>query len=219
MVTKKTAKWIVVFAAAAIALALLIWYFVWAGGKIDTEFVSLEGYKNVAVPEAMAADDADPAALQEFVWSAVLDTAVVKDAAWEDAGVQADRQALIDRILGQYTVAAEAQQMDLAAYLAEQGIEEAAFREQIEASAKEQVKQALIADAIADRMRLVSGSGAYRAELKKLAQAYEYEDLAALEQTAKSTFGEDAYEAELRNIVTAKVVKEWLAAHCTPVAE
>ena len=84
------------------------------------------------------------------------------------------------------------------------------FEAQVDEAAKSSVKQQLVTDAIADKEKIKMDDKEYEKQLKKIADAYGYEDIKAVKEAAS--------EEDLKEIALNNLVKEWLTEHCVQVA-
>ena len=87
------------------------------------------------------------------------------------------------------------------------------FEAQVDEAAKSSVKQQLVTDAIADKEKIKMDDKEYEKQLKKIADAYGYEDVKAVKAVKEAASEEDLKEIALNNMV-----KEWLTEHCVQVA-
>ena len=152
------------------------------------------------------AENSFNSSLQEAAWSAVLEKAEVKKYP------EGEPDASIEEMKAQYTSAAEYYGMTLEDFLSTYyGTTEEDFTEQMKTAAETNVKNKLVADAIADKEKLVPSDDEYQEEFVKLAEQYGYEDADSLIEAA----GEDT----LKDIVVQNRVKAFIAENAIRVKE
>ena len=84
------------------------------------------------------------------------------------------------------------------------------FEQQVEDVAKENIKQKMAPEAIADKEKIKLADETYEKELKELADLYGYTDVDSLKEAAS--------EEDLKDIVLNNLVKDWVREHCVQVA-
>ena len=143
--------------------------------------------------------------LTQKVWQKVLDNTKVKKYPKKKV------KEISDSLVEQYKTAAEYYQTDYETFLKEQmGSSVEDFEAQVDEAAKSSVKQQLVTDAIADKEKIKMDDKEYEKQLKKIADAYGYEDIKAVKEAAS--------EEDLKEIALNNMVKEWLTEHCVQVA-
>lgn len=139
--------------------------------------------------------------LQDAVWNAVLEKAEVEE--YPENEVKKISGSLIQ----QYKDMAEGSGMDYETFVqAQMGITAEEFEKQAEEAAKVELKQRLVADAIAEEEKLLPDDDGLEKEYQKLAELYGYQDV----DTLKELVDEDS----LKELVVQNLVKEWLADNC-----
>lgn len=143
--------------------------------------------------------------LEQEVWDKVLENTEVKKYPEDEV------EEMLDSLKEQYESAAEYYNTDFETFLSEQmGMTEEQFDEEARSAVEASVKENMVTEAIADKEKIEVSDDIYEAELKELAEMYDYEDVDALKESAE--------EEDLKNIVLSNLVKEWLADHCIQVA-
>ena len=182
--------------------------------ELNDEFVKTVSEKSKNVKEykkevkKQLEDDAQTTykdTLTQEVWQKVLDNTQVKKYTKKKV------KELSDSLVEQYKTAAEYYQTDYETFLKEQmGSSVEDFEAQVDEAAKSSVKQQLVTDAIADKEKIKMDDKEYEKQLKKIADAYGYEDVKAVKEAAS--------EEDLKEIALNNMVKEWLTEHCVQVA-
>lgn len=184
--------------------------------ELNDEFVQTVSEKSTTVEEyeeevrSLLEENANmdhDYALQDAVWSAVLEKAeVVKYP-------EGEVEELTETLIEQYKSMAEYYGMDYETFIVEQmGYTVEDFEAQAVVAAENSVKMQLVAKAIADAEKLVPTEEEYQAEYDELCETYGYADKEALIAAAGS-------EEDLQAIVLENIVIEWLAENCVQVNE
>ena len=144
--------------------------------------------------------------LQQNAWQAVLENTEVNEYPQEKVDEMADS------LIRQYKDAAEYYGMEYEDFVEQQmGYSMEDFETEVDAVAKENVKDELAVEAIAKAEKIELTDEAYEEQVKTMAEEYGYEDADAM----KEAFDEDTLkQAALKNLVMA-FVKE----NCLQVAE
>ena len=176
--------------------------------SVSTESTTVEEYEKEvrAMLEESAAADYDYA-LQDAVWSAVLEKAeVVKYPEGEVEDLTASLITQYEEMATYYGVDYETFIADYMGYTVED------FEAQAKVAAEESVKMQLVAKAIADAEKIVPTEKEYQEEYEALCEEYGYADVDALIEAAGS-------EEDLQATVLENIVIEWLAENCIQVNE
>lgn len=175
---------------------------------VSTESTTVEEYEKEVrtMLEENATTDYDYA-LQDAVWSAVLEKAeVVKYP-------EGEVEELTESLIAQYEEMATYYGVDYETFLADyMGYSVEDFEAQAKTAAEESVKMQLVAKAIAEAEKIVPTEEEYQAEYEAMCEEYGYENTEALIEAAGS-------EEDLQAIVLENVVIEWLAENCIQVNE
>ena len=144
--------------------------------------------------------------LQDAVWNAVLEKAVVEKYPEDEV------KRIADSLIQQYKTAAESTEMDYETFVqAQMGITAEEFEKQAEEAAKVELKQRLVAEVIGEEEKLIPDDDELEKEYQKLAEQYGYQDVDML----KETIDEDS----LKELVIQNLVKEWLADNSVQAGE
>lgn len=144
--------------------------------------------------------------LQETVWNAVLEKAVVEKYPEEEV------KQISDSLIQQYKDMAKNESLDYESYIEKQmGLSVPEFETQAVEAAKIDIKQRLVAEVIGDKEKILPGEDEMETEYQKLAEQYGYPDV----DTMKEMAGED----DLKTLIIQNRVKEWLAANCVQSSE
>lgn len=143
--------------------------------------------------------------LTEEAWNVVLENTEVKNYPEDDV------KEFADSLIEQYKTAAQYYDQEYEDFIETQmGTTVEDFEQQVEEVAKENVKQQMATQAIADKENIKLDDETYEKELQKLADLYGYPDVDSIKEAAS--------EDDLKDIVLNNLVKDWVREHCIQVA-
>ena len=143
--------------------------------------------------------------LTQEAWDKVLENTEVKKYPEDEVKV------FCDSLIEQYKTAAEYYGQEYEDFIETQmGTTVEDFEQQVEDVAKENIKQKMATEAIADKEKIKLDDETYEKELKELADLYGYTDVDSLKEAAS--------EEDLKDIVLNNLVKDWVREHCVQVA-
>ena len=143
--------------------------------------------------------------LTQEAWDKVLENTEVKKYPEDEV------KGFCDSLIEQYKTAAEYYGQEYEDFIETQmGTTVEDFEQQVEDVAKENIKQKMATEAIADKEKIKLDDETYEKELKELADLYGYTDVDSLKEAAS--------EEDLKDIVLNNLVKEWVREHCVQVA-
>lgn len=143
--------------------------------------------------------------LTQEAWDKVLENTEVKKYPEDEV------KEFCDSLIEQYKTAAEYYGQEYEDFIETQmGTTVEDFEQQVEDVAKENIKQKMATEAIADKEKIKLDDETYEKELKELADLYGYTDVDSLKEAAS--------EEDLKDIVLNNLVKEWVREHCVQVA-
>ncbi|MEO2237704.1 trigger factor [Dorea sp. YH-dor226] len=143
--------------------------------------------------------------LTQEAWDKVLENTEVKKYPEDEV------KEFSDSLIEQYKTAAEYYGQEYEDFIETQmGTTVEDFEQQVEDVAKENIKQKMATEAIADKEKIKMDDETYEKELKELADLYGYTDVDSLKEAAS--------EEDLKDIVLNNLVKEWVREHCVQVA-
>lgn len=135
------------------------------------------------------------------VWEKVMENTTIKK--YPEKEVDEKKNAWI----GEYESAAAYYGVDYKTFIEEQmGMILEDFEKRIDTAVKDEVKERMVAEAIADKQNIKLDDKTYEKELEDMAQEYGYPDV----ETIKEAVDEDI----LKDEVLKNLVMEWLAEHC-----
>ena len=143
--------------------------------------------------------------LTQEAWDKVLENTEVKKYPEDEV------KGFCDSLIEQYKTAAEYYGQEYEDFIETQmGTTVEDFEQQVEDVAKENIKQKMATEAIADKEKIKLDDETYEKELKELADLYGYTDVDSLKEAAS--------EEDLKDIVLNNLVKDWVREHCVQVA-
>lgn len=144
--------------------------------------------------------------LGEAAWNVVVTAAEVKKYPEDELSEKTEK------IISQYKNVAETSGITYEEYIKQQtGLSVDDFKVQLENVVKENMKQTLVAKAIADKENMTLNDEEYKAKLDELAVRYNFGSAEEIEALAS--------EDELREMIITEMVMEWLGQHCVQVAD
>lgn len=173
---------------------------------VSEESKTVEEYKKEIEKQLTESGTTDfESQLQEAAWQAVLEKAEIKS--YPDGELEKIKKQLMDP----YKEAAEAEEIELEDFLQQYyGVNEEEFEKQAEDAAKENIKQRLVAEVIAEQEKLMPSDAELEKEYEALAEDYGYEDVDSMKKAA----GDDEI---LKSIIIQNRVREFLAEHAVQV--
>lgn len=154
-----------------------------------------------------SADASAKTTLKENAWAKVMENAQVKKYPEEEL------KTLTEQLQAQYEQMAVYYGMEFTEFLESyMGMDEATFATQLETAAKEQLKQNLVTELIADKEKIKLSDKELKEKYEEYAQSYGFESVDAL----KSALGSEG-EAELEKMATLDAVQDWIVEKCKQI--
>lgn len=173
--------------------------------KVSEESKTVEEYKKEvreSLEESMK--EAAESSLIENVWDAVLENSEVTE-------YPQDRvQKIIDQMNEQYQEMATYYNVEFEEFLTTyMGMDEETFNTEVENVAKEQMKEILVMELIAEEEKLTPSDEELEKKYEEYAEAYGFESVDALKEMVT--------EDDLKQMATLEVVQNWLVENCKQV--
>lgn len=142
--------------------------------------------------------------LKSSAWEALMANVEVKKYP------QKDLKSMIEKIRTQYEQMAEYYQVEFSEFLQTYlQMDEDTFNSQLSKAAKDQVKQDLAVNLIAEKEKLTPTEKELEKKYKEYAEQYGYESVDALKKAAS--------EDDLKRMATQEAVQDWVAKNCKQV--
>lgn len=184
--------------------------------ELDDEFVksvsetskTVDEYKNEIKEQlTKSREETYQTSINESAWNEVIANTEVKK--YPEDQVSEKTETLIS----QYQSVAESSGVEYEEYIEQQtGMSTDEFKTQLEEVIKENLKQTMVSEAIAEKEKISLTDEEYEKKLEELVERYGFEDVDEIKALVPD-------EDDLKEMIINEMVMEWVGEHCIQVAD